>query len=344
MPIYRMSEPGQFEPLKPTPFPDLERVLEDWVEKNPYLLTGEHLAIIARQPRTSFGKQPDLLAVDQAGACVVIELKRGETPREVLAQALEYAAWLDSLTHDQLDALAREYAARRNLAAAGVADLYRRTFEPEGDDDPEDAQGPVLEPLIFNRSQRLIIVAERHAPELEHTLRYMRTRLGVDISGVTFTVHRQGQEIVLVTELVVGREQQASTADRSPSAGTSSPLTAEQIASSVQTDFLKELITAIPAWIQALDNPDIQLVPGSRSDHAIWIRNRRASHYFFARRWLTCYLHGSTVAEVGQLRSHLTDPSSIKEGKSRTLFHVTDEADFAVMKAIIEARLNADPH
>jgi hypothetical protein len=51
-----------------------------------------------------------LLGVDVAGACVVVELKRGQAPREVIAQALEYAAWVDSRDLSDLDNLAREYA------------------------------------------------------------------------------------------------------------------------------------------------------------------------------------------------------------------------------------------
>jgi hypothetical protein len=101
-----------------------------------------------------------------------------ETPREGLAQALEYAAWLDALTLDQLDALAREYAAGRGLGAAGIADLYRRAFEPEAVEDPEDEGASITDRLTFNASQRLVIVAERFLPELEPTLRYLRTKLG----------------------------------------------------------------------------------------------------------------------------------------------------------------------
>src|SRR5438874_1422642 len=104
MPIFRMDASGRFVPFEETPFPDLEKVLEDWIEANPHLLLeGEDIAIIARQPRTAFGKYPDLLGIDESSACVIVELKRGETPRDVIAQALEYAAWVDSLTHDQLN-------------------------------------------------------------------------------------------------------------------------------------------------------------------------------------------------------------------------------------------------
>ena len=86
MPIYRMDASGNFVPFEETPFGDFERVLEDWIEANPHLLLdGERMAIIGRQTRTAFGKIADLLGIDETGALVIIELKRGETPREVVA-------------------------------------------------------------------------------------------------------------------------------------------------------------------------------------------------------------------------------------------------------------------
>ena len=76
MPLYHKDETGSFVPFTTTPFPDLETVLEDMIEANPHiLLEGEEITIVARQPKTAFGKYPDLLAIDKTGACVIIELK-----------------------------------------------------------------------------------------------------------------------------------------------------------------------------------------------------------------------------------------------------------------------------
>ncbi len=73
MPIFRVAESGNFVPFEKTPFPDLERALEDWIESNPHmLLEGENIAIVARQPRSMLGKYLDLLGIDASGACVVV--------------------------------------------------------------------------------------------------------------------------------------------------------------------------------------------------------------------------------------------------------------------------------
>ncbi len=64
---------------------DRERRLEDWIESNPDIL-GERLLLVSRQLQTGFGGIIDLLAVDSEGRCVVIELKRGRTPRDIVAR------------------------------------------------------------------------------------------------------------------------------------------------------------------------------------------------------------------------------------------------------------------
>ena len=50
------------------------------------------LLVIGRQVPTGFGGTVDLLCLDPTGALVVVELKKGKTPREVTAQALDYAS------------------------------------------------------------------------------------------------------------------------------------------------------------------------------------------------------------------------------------------------------------
>ena len=60
--------------------------LESWIASNPTIV-GSDLAIIGRQVQTKSGPL-DLLAVDNDGNLVIIELKRDVLPREALAQAI----------------------------------------------------------------------------------------------------------------------------------------------------------------------------------------------------------------------------------------------------------------
>ena len=64
--------------------------LESWIASNPSIIE-QGLIIIGRQVQTKSGPL-DLLALDRAGNSVIIELKRDKLPREVLAQAIDYAS------------------------------------------------------------------------------------------------------------------------------------------------------------------------------------------------------------------------------------------------------------
>ena len=74
------------------------------LETNPDgILEDGRVLIIGRQVRTDLGGVIDLLGVDRQGNVVVVELKRDRTPRDVVAQALEYAAFAARLDVDALE-------------------------------------------------------------------------------------------------------------------------------------------------------------------------------------------------------------------------------------------------
>ena len=56
--------------------------------------------LIGRQVHTDYGTIIDLLAVDAEGRLVVLELKRNQTPREVVAQLLDYGTWVRDLDRE----------------------------------------------------------------------------------------------------------------------------------------------------------------------------------------------------------------------------------------------------
>src|SRR3954454_19808532 len=74
-----------------------ENRLEDVIEGDPTLLGLDSLLVIGRQVITKYGKRVDLLAIDVQGTVYVIELKKDRTPREVVAQALDYGFWVRHL-------------------------------------------------------------------------------------------------------------------------------------------------------------------------------------------------------------------------------------------------------
>lgn len=108
-----------------------ESLIEDWVAADPSLL-GLDAMVIGRQVPTDHGKFNDLLALDASGAIIIIELKKDRTPREIVAQVLDYASWVRTLTTPQIYERAERYLQTRLVTA------FREKF---GEAIPEQLNG-----------------------------------------------------------------------------------------------------------------------------------------------------------------------------------------------------------
>jgi len=145
---------------------DQEQRLERWLDKDPTIL-GLELVLIGRQVQTEFGGRIDLLALDRQGSCVILELKRGRSPREVVAQLLDYASWVSDLDYEALDNVARDHRGK------DLATLYHDAFD--------DA---LPEPV--NASHSMIIVAAELDESSERIINYLSERHGISINAVFF--------------------------------------------------------------------------------------------------------------------------------------------------------------
>ena len=109
-----------------------ETVLENWLNSNPDgIIEDGKLLMIGRQVTTNLGSVIDLLAIDRQGDTVVLELKRDRTPRETLAQALEYASFVESLDWEQLEGIFHAYI---NDESTNLAEYHRQYFELADDE------------------------------------------------------------------------------------------------------------------------------------------------------------------------------------------------------------------
>lgn len=139
MRLFGIESDGGLTPYPRSAFDEGEAIIEDWLEPNPRaILEDDPLLLIGRQVRTDRGKRIDLLGVNRAGSVVVVELKRGRTPRDVVAQALEYAAFAARLDVDDLEKLLRSY---ENDESLGLADRHGEHFG-------------IRESVAFNKDQR----------------------------------------------------------------------------------------------------------------------------------------------------------------------------------------------
>jgi hypothetical protein len=135
-----------------------EQLLEEMIVAAPRLLSDEWM-LIGRQEDTGFGGRIDLLAIAPDGALVLIELKRNRTPREVVAQALDYASWIEKLLSDDIARIYNRFAPGHSLAA----DFHQRF-------------GQELDEESLNQSHQIIIVAASLDNSTERIVAYLSER------------------------------------------------------------------------------------------------------------------------------------------------------------------------
>jgi hypothetical protein len=195
MRLFGIHSNGKFGEYVQTPFhvDHEEAVLEGWLETNPDgIVEDGKILIIGRQVVTNFGGFIDLVGVDRQGTVVVVELKRNRTPRDTLAQALEYASFAARLDTGQLEGILRLYL---NDESLNLAEHHRAYFELGLD-----------EAIAFNKDQRVVIVGQRVMPEIRQTASFLRSK-GIKVTCVEFTFFQsEGGTRLLSQEIVVGNE------------------------------------------------------------------------------------------------------------------------------------------
>jgi hypothetical protein len=155
-----------------------EQLLEDMIVADPRVLSDEWM-LIGRQEDNGFGGRIDLLAIAPDGSLVLIELKRSRTPREVVAQALDYAGWVEKLRAEEIAAIYSRFAPGHNLTQE-----FRLRF------------GQDLDEETLNQSHQIIIVASSLDDSTERIVAYLSDR-DVPINVLCFQVFTLGSEQLL---------------------------------------------------------------------------------------------------------------------------------------------------
>src|SRR4051794_11182245 len=144
-----------------------EERLEEIIEGRIDILGLGDLLVLGRQVITDFGKRIDLLAVDAQGDLHVIELKKDRTPREVVAQTLEYGFWIQGLSFE---------AIRELYATHHSGDDFDSAFTTHFEADLPEA---------LNNSHHLVVVATGMDVSTEQIVEYVRS-YGVPINVLFF--------------------------------------------------------------------------------------------------------------------------------------------------------------
>jgi hypothetical protein len=292
---------------------DTERRLEDILENDIGILGLGQLLIIGRQVPTRFGKFIDLLAMSSSGEMYIIELKRDRTPREVVAQALDYGSWVRELGYEDIAELFSAYA-----------------HETGFDEAQQDAFGEIPEEL--NGSHHLVIVASDLDPSTERIRCYLGD-FEVPINVVFFRyLNDDGNEYLARSWLVDPRE-----AESRPTRKHRPTETHEQTKDRVASDFVRAQVDELDGWFESLA-PGVAIRHGGGSDHGVRVEGKRVLAYYFAQRWVHFWLADRTEHDFETL-SGLSDPASVKESGGGVGFNVATKTDLDLARPLIAKRV-----
>jgi hypothetical protein len=208
--IWKVGSPPS--PLSPSTLLN-EQQLEEMVLAAPEILSGEWM-LIGRQEQTGLGGRIDLLAIAPDASLVLIELKRNRTPREIVAQALDYASWVEQLTADKIAQIYQRFS------KGGVLDeAFRQHFGAELDED------------TLNESHQIILVAAELDDSTERIITYLNAR-DIAINVLFFQVFKHGPDQLLSRAwLIDPGETQANVATTTKRTGDKEPWNGEYYAS-----------------------------------------------------------------------------------------------------------------
>ena len=202
---------------------DFEERLEEWLASDISIIAS-NLLVIGRQVETDYGGYIDLLCVDEKGDLIIIELKKDKTPREITAQVIDYASWVQQLSPDKIQALAENYLHE------GFEAAYNRTF---GQELPES----------LNQEHRMLVVGSEIDASSRRIINYLSETYGVSINAVTFNYFKEdGEELLARTFLIEPSEailQQSTGSKRLPN------LTFEQLQQMANENGVGEIYTYI---------------------------------------------------------------------------------------------------
>jgi hypothetical protein len=167
--------------------------LQEWLANMPAAL-GEELLIIQKEfdGFDDTRERLDLLALDKEGQLVVIENKLDDTGRDVVWQALKYAAYVSSLTKAQIVDIFQAYLDRW-CGGGSAVELICEFLEEEA-----------LDEVVLNsgNSQRVMLIAANFRKEVTATALWLLGH-GIRVQCFKVTPYAFGAELLLDVQQII---------------------------------------------------------------------------------------------------------------------------------------------
>jgi hypothetical protein len=170
-----------------------EDQLQAWIAGDPRLV-GLDVLVLGREITTEFGGRIDVFALDREGNTVIIECKRDRTPRDIIAQILDYASWVSTLSTRQVHDIARSELGK-SLEAA-----FHERF------------GITL-PESLNDRHSLVIVASEFDASSSRIVKYLAEEHDLAINTAFFNTFEHGGQTLLTTDWLLDQDEVVERAE-----------------------------------------------------------------------------------------------------------------------------------
>lgn len=156
-----------------------ENELEEMICQDISILNEQWLPI-GRQVATAHGGIIDILAIDESGNLVVVELKKNKTPREVVTQAIDYASWVKTLDSAKIADIYKKYGKSINEAYDSLDEALKNKFNKSFGEDE------------INNAHQIVVVASELDLSTERIVKYLND-YEIPINTAFFNVFRDGE-------------------------------------------------------------------------------------------------------------------------------------------------------
>ena len=173
--------------------------LQEWIVKHPECLcdnSDDELLIIQKEFSTwddQSKKRLDLLALDKQGNLVVIENKRDESPYDVVAQAITYASFCETMIAERIIDEYSHYLSKYKKPA----DAQKKICEFLGKKEIQEIKD------IINRQQRIIIVAGDFPIEVTSAVLWLRNNYNLKIDCVCYHLYRDDKALYVDFDKII---------------------------------------------------------------------------------------------------------------------------------------------
>jgi len=156
-----------------------ENQLEDMICQDISILNEQWL-LIGHQVATAHGGIIDILALDESGNLIVVELKKNKTPREVVTQAIDYASWIKTLDSAKIADIYKKYGKSVNNVHDSLDKALKNKFNKSFEEDE------------INNAHQIVVVASELDLSTERIVKYLND-YEIPINTVFFNVFRDGE-------------------------------------------------------------------------------------------------------------------------------------------------------